>query len=326
MSQSVLLKYRRDFDEYFSSKSISATISKKFLSSFNQHIDENPRSFSNFWRFIISVRHLRLEESIQKLNSILIKKGKGFKTFTFIIEWSHSYLGPGEIMFLLISSDSYSGGKKYPDILFRDSNKRIEIKSYIDSFRLTEATSFFTDLGTIVQALVQGGFLNSLTDINNNDLKRGLKHFCQAFLCHRGFIELNSKIWKLEYSDEEKMVFKVSQETPRDIVMYSIVRNSLRNWLGRGMLSIKLANIIDPTRTTRIIKNEVKEYIDSLMGYGDLIPIALDQYFSLCGLESIVIYERKNKKEPFKIYNREELKYFSLYRIGQSKVSYKKIK
>ena len=325
MSQSVLLKYRRDFDEYFSGKSISPTISKKFLSSFNQHIDENPRSFSDFWRFIITVKDLPVEESIQKLNSVLIKKGKGFKTFTFIIEWSHSYLGPGEIMCLLISPDSYSGGKKYPDVLFRGSDRRIEIKSYAENFRLTEATSFFTDLGTIIQALVQGGFLNSLTDINNNDIRKGLRHFCESFLCPRGYIELNSKIWKLESKDDNTMVFRISPETSRDVVNYSVVRNSLRNWLGRGMLSVQLANIIDPTRTTRIQKKELTEYINNLMGYGNLPPIPLDQYFVLCGLDAIIIYEKKNKKSPFQIYRQEDLNSFVLDRIGQAKVSYKKL-
>jgi len=326
MAKIVLVQYREDFEEYFGSKSISSTIGKKFLSSFNQHIDENPRSFSDFWRFIIANRDLSVDEALKNLNSVLIKKGKGFKTFTFVIEWSHSYLGPAEIMCLLLFGDSHSGGKRYPDILFKGTDRRIEVKSYAENFRLTEATSFFTDLGTIIQALVQGGFLTSLTDINNNDIRKGLRHFCESFLCPRGYIELNSKIWKLESKDEETMVFKISPETSRDVVSYSVVRNSLRNWLGRGMLSIKLAGIIDPTRTTRIQKKELTEYVNNVLGVGDLIPIPLEQYFILCGLESMIIYEKKDKKTPFQIYKNKDLKEFTLDRIGQAKVSYKKLR
>jgi hypothetical protein len=326
MTKSILLQYRKDFEEYFTSKSISLIIGKKFLSSFNQHVEENTRSFSDFWRFIITNRNLPVDESMKNLNEILSSKGKGFKTFTFVIEWSHSYLGPAEIMCLLLFGNSYSGGKRYPDILFNESDRRIEVKSYADNFRLTEATSFFTDLGTIIQALVQGGFLTSLTDINNNDIRKGLRHFCESFLCPRGYIELNSKIWKLESKDEETIVFKISSETSRDVVSYSVVRNSLRNWLGRGMLSIKLAGIIDPTRTTRIQKKELTEYVNNVLGIGNLIPIPLEQYFILCGLESMIIYEKKDKKTPFQIYKNKDLKEFTLDRIGQAKVSYKKLR
>lgn len=324
MTQSIILKYRKEFDEYFSQKSISPLIGKKFLSSFNQHIDENPKSFSEFWRFILLNKDLPMEDSIFNLNSVLKNKSKGHKTFQFIIDWSHSYLGPAELMCLFLSKDSYSGGKRYPDLLFKGSADRIEVKSYADNFRLTESTSFFTDLGTIVQALVQGGFLNSLTDINNNDLRKGVRHFCESFLCPRGFIELNSKIWKLESKTEDMMVFKVSPETSRDTIQYSMVRNSLRNWLGRGMLSIQLANIIDPTRSSRIQKKELREYVDNLMGYGDLSPIPLEQYFVLSGLNAMIIYDKKDRESPFRIYNQKDLKYFTLDRIGQAKVSYKK--
>lgn len=326
MSQSILLKHRKEFEEYLQSKSISPTISKKFLSSLNQHIEENPKSFSDFWRFILSNKNLPIENSILNLNEILRRRGRGYKTFTFIIDWGHSYLGPSEIVCLLISDEAYSGGKKYPDLLFRNSDRRIEIKSYAENFRLTEATSFFTDLGAIVQALVQGGFLTSLTDINNNDLRKGLRHFCESFLCPRGFIELNSKIWKLESKTEDTMVFKASPETPRSTIQYSMVRNSLRNWLGRGMLSIQLANIIDPTRSTRIQKKELKEYVDNLMGYGDLAPIPLEQYFVISGLSAMIVYDKKDKESPFRIYNQNELNSFTLDRIGQAKVSYKKSK
>lgn len=313
-----------EFEEYFKSKSISPSISKKFLSSLNSHIKENERSFINFFKFIKDVRQLPLDESVKRLNLILSGKKKGHKTVAFISDWSHSYLGPGEIISLLISEKSLSGGKRNPDILFRDNPSRIEVKSYGENFRLTEATSFFTDLGTIIQALVQGGFLNSLTDANNNDLRKGLRHFCESFLCPRGYIELNSKIWKLELSNDQTMVFKASPETPREMVNYSVVRNSLRNWLGRGMLSIKLAEIIDPTRKTKIQKKELREYVDNVLGVGDLAPIPLEQYFILCGLESMIIYEKKDKKNPFQIIKFNELNKFTLDRIGQAKVSYKR--
>jgi hypothetical protein len=227
-------------------------------------------------------------------------------------------------MCLLIAENSFSGGKRKPDILFNGSDRKIEVKSYADNFRLTEATSFFTDLGTIIQALVQGGFLGSLTDSNNNDLRKGFRHFCESFLCPRGYIELNSKIWKLESKDDETMIFKISPETSKEIVNYSIVRNSLRNWLGRGMLSVKLAEIIDPTRTTRIQKKEVHEYVNHILGTGDLSPIPLEQYFVLASLDAMIIYDKKDKESPFRIYHQKDLRHFTLDRIGQAKVSYKK--
>jgi hypothetical protein len=320
----ILESYIKEFDEYFKSKLISPSISKKFLSSFNSHIKENEGSFKSFWRFIKGVRDLEFNESIKKLNKFITSKKEGHRTIQFVADWSHSYLGPGELICLLISRNSKSGGKRNPDILFNDSNKRIEVKSYGENFRLTEATSFFTDLGTIIQALVQGGFLNSLTDSNNNDLRKGLRHFCESFLCPRGYIELNSKIWKLELSNDETMVFKASPETPREMVNYSVVRNSLRNWLGRGMLSIKLAEIIDPTRKTKIQKKELTQYVNNVLGLGDLAPIPLEQYFILCGLDSLIVYEKKEKNNPFQIVRFEELNMFTLDRIGQAKVSYKK--
>jgi hypothetical protein len=227
-------------------------------------------------------------------------------------------------MCLLLSSRSYSGGKRNPDILFIDSSDKMEVKSYGENFRLTEATSFFTDLGTIIQALVQGGFIMSLTDANNNDIRKGLRHFCESFLCPRGYIELNSNIWKLESKTDDKIVFKISPESPKEYVNYSIVRNSLRNWLGRGMLSVNLASIIDPNRTTRVQKRELNDYVNNILGIGDLSPIPLEQYFILCSLNSIIIYESKNKEEPFQYIVFEDLNKFTLDRIGQAKVSYKK--
>jgi len=120
------------------------------------------------------------------------------------------------------------------------------------------------------------------------------------------------------------MIFKISPDTPKEIVNYSIVRNSLRNWLGRGMLSVKLAEIIDPTRTTRIQKKEVREYVNHILGTGTLSPIPLEQYFILCGLDSMIIYQKKNKNHPFQIVRFEDLSQFTLDRIGQGKVSYKR--
>jgi hypothetical protein len=324
MGRRIIEIYIEEFDSYFKSKSISPTISKKFLFAFYDHIKENENSFKKFWEFIKKNRELSIEESIKNLNYELLNNKKTNKTISFVSDWGHSYLGAGEIMCLLISSQTISGGKRYPDLLFKDSSRKIEIKSYSDSFRLTEATSFFTDLGTIIQALVQGGFMNSLTDSNNNEIRKGLRHFCEAFLCPRGYIELNSKIWKLESNDNELMVFRISPETPKEMVSYSIVRNSLRNWLGRGMLSTKLAEIIDPTRSTRIQKKELYEYVNNVLGVGRLSPIPLEQYFILCELDSIIIYEKKNKENPFEIIKFSDLSKFTLNRIGQGKVSYKR--
>ena len=314
------------FNSYFDSKGISPSISKRFIPDLYEHIGHNKKSFLFFYEFIEANRDNPIEETIEKLNLLISKKEPGYKTFIFVSDYSHSYLGPGEIICLLLIGESYSGKKKNPDILFKGSKRIIEVKSYIDNFRLTESTSFFTDLGTIIQALVQGGFMSSLTEINNNDLRKGIRHFCESFLCPRGYIELNSKIWKLESKTEQKIVFKSSPETPREIIKYSIVRNSLRNWLSRGTLSIKLAEIIDPTRTARIQRKELTEYVNHLFGFNDLTSIPLEQYFTLCNLESIIIYERKNKTCPFQIYKYKDLSIFTLDRVSQAKVSYKKKK
>ena len=324
MRRKIIDIYWEEFEAYFRSKSVSPAITKKFISALQSHIKDNEASFKKFWEFIKINRSLPIEDSIINLNNEILTNKKYNNTMIFVSEWTHSYLGAGEIMCLLIGENSFSGGKRKPDILFKGSDRKIEVKSYADNFRLTEATSFFTDLGTIIQALVQGGFLGSLTDSNNNDLRKGLRHFCESFLCPRGFIELNGKIWKLESKDDEMIVFKASPETSREVVNYSIVRNSLRNWLGRGMLSLKLAEIIDPTRTSRIQKREVYDYVSHIMGTGDLPPIPLEQYFILCGLESMIIYERKNKNHPFQIVKFNELNQFTLDRIGQGKVSYKR--
>ena len=324
MRRSIFEIYKQEFDDYFKTKSISSIISKRFLSSFYSHIYENQKSFKCFWEFVKENREFPLNESLIKLNKFLFSEKKLSKTFYFVSDWSHSYLGSGEIICLLLSKDSYSGGKRNPDILFSNSSIKMEVKSYAENFRLTEATSFFTDLGTIVQALVQGGFITSLTDVNNNEIRKGLRHFYESFSCPRGYIELNSKIWKLESKTDDIIIFKSSPESPKEYVNYSVVRNSLRNWLGRGMLSVNLASIIDPNRTSRVKKKELKDYIDNLMGYGELSPIPLEQYFILCSLDSIIIYESKNKEEPFQYIVFDDLNKFTLDRIGQAKVSYKK--
>jgi len=90
------------------------------------------------------------------------------------------------------------------------------------------------------------------------------------------------------------------------------------------MLSLELAEIIDPTRTRRIQKKELLDYVGSLLGTEDKTPIALEQYFILSGIESIVIYQKKDKLNPYQIYDQKDLGVFILDRIGQAKVSYKK--
>ncbi len=324
MRRKIIDIYLEEFENYLKTKSISPLIYKKFITSFYSHVKDNELSFKKFWEFIKENRSLSIEDSIANLNKDLLNKKKANKTLVFVSDWSHSYLGSGEIICLLLSGESFSGGRRHPDLLFKNSDRRIEIKAYAENFRLTEATSFFTDLGTIIQALVQGGFINSLTDSNNSELRKGLKHFCVAFLCPRGYIELNGKIWKLDYKDEDTMTFKLSPQTPKEVVNYSIVRNSLRNWLGRGLLSLKLASIIDPTRTTRIQKKELHEYVSNILGTGEFAPIPLYQYFILCNIDSMIIYEKKNKVHPFQIVKLEDLNQFTLDRIGQGKVSYKR--
>lgn len=323
MKETIFEIHKNEFTEYFNSKLISQTIAKKFLPAFYSHIEENKGSFKHFWKFIKENKGNDIKETIIELNKFSKNKDRS-KTLYFVSDWSHSYLGPGEIISLLISKESYSGGKRNPDILFKESDRRIEIKSYAENFRLTEATSFFTDFGTIIQALVQGGFLNSLTDINNKDIKKGLRHFSESFLCPRGYIELNSSIWKLEEKNEDTIVFKLTKDTPKEYVKYSMVRNSLRNWLGRGLLSVKLAEIIDPTRTRRVLKKELDEYIKGIIGIGDLAPIPLEQYFILCSIDAMIIYEKKNKDEPFQYITFNDLNKFTIDRIGQAKISYKK--
>lgn len=314
--------YKEEFIEYISSKKISPSIIKRFLADFSNFYKENQNSFSVFWERI-KVWNYNPFESIKHLNSFIDERGDAQKTIDFLSEWSHSYLGPGELMMLIINRNSYTGGKKKPDLLFTNSDNMIEVKSYVTNFRISESTSFFTDFGTIIQALTQGGFLTSFTDVSNSDLNKSMGHFIKAFTSERGYIELNSKIWKLEYSDDERMVFKASPKTPKQTAKYSIVRNSLRNWLGRGILSLRLLSIIDPTRKTEIKKKELTDYIDSLLGNKSEIPIPLEQYFMLTKITSLIVYHRNYKESPYRIYEIKDLKKFRLDRMGQGKLSYK---
>jgi hypothetical protein len=45
---------------------------------------------------------------LRRLNKIISEKDKGYETFLFLSEWSNSYLGPGEIISLLLIKESIS--------------------------------------------------------------------------------------------------------------------------------------------------------------------------------------------------------------------------
>ena len=226
-------------------------------------------------------------------------------------------------MCLMAFNDAISGGQKKPDILFRDSARRLEVKSYQGKFRTTEATSFFTDLGAIIQALVQGGFLHSLTEISSKDLNNALDDFRECLLAPRGYIQWKGETWELDPNSGFNMIlFRRRPKRFRKYGQYSAVRNSLRNWLGRGVLSIKLGKIIDPERSEIISEAEVDEYIAELKGEkNEMIPISLDQYYHLCGLSGIIIYDKK-LNDPFKLYSLEDLSEFKIRGISQGKVEY----
>ena len=140
MRRRIIDIYIDEFNSYFKTKSISPAISKKFLSAFNNHIKENESTFKKFWEFIKWNSKLSIEESIKNLNDQILNNKKNNRTIVFVSDWCHSYLGAGEIICLLVSDQALSGGKRYPDLLFKDSTKRIEIKAYTANFRLTEAT------------------------------------------------------------------------------------------------------------------------------------------------------------------------------------------
>ena len=324
-SRDTLTKKKNDFLRYVKSKDITQAMYRKFSSDLTSHVSKNKEDASHFFDFIQKVKSRDFGTAISDLNELLDKSLPGYETASYVCDWVYLYMGPGEMIALVISDSAKSGRKTLPDILFDDSGKKIEVKSYNGGFRLTESTSFFTDLGTIIQALVQGGFLNSLTEINNNDLRKSLRHFGESFLSKRGFIELQGKIWKMESKTDEQIVFVASPETPAEIAKYSIVRNSMRNWLGRGTLSISLSQIIDPNRKTRILKREIQTYIKNLIGADDLTPIPLEQYFHLCSLDGILVYD-KNEKDRFKIYLEKDLSWFKLERLSQAKVTYTKKK
>lgn len=323
MSRDTFTKKKNDFLEYIKTKDLTQSVFRKFSSEFVSFISKNRDDFYEFGNFINSTKSKNLKESINDLNELISQKKSGYLSAVFVSDWSHTYVGQGEIICLLIDEKTYSGRKKLPDIIFRDDNKKVEVKSYNSGFRLTESTSFFTDLGTIIQALVQGGFLTSLTEINNNELRKGLRHFGESFLCKRGFIELHGNIWKIEKKTENRITFIKSPETKREIIKYSMVRNSLRNWIGRGTLSIKLLNIIDPNRNTRIIKKEIQEYVKNIMGTEDRTPIPLEQYFNLCSISYMIMYD-KSMDKPFTVYEEKDLGVFKLERISQAKVTYTK--
>ena len=323
MARDSFTKKKNDFLSYLRTKNLTQTIYRKFSSEFVTFIKQNKEDFCQFFDFVMETRDKDIEDGISLLNDLIKNNKGGSITAEFISDWSYTYLGAGEVICLLINNEIKSGRKKLPDLIFDDSDRKIEVKSYINGFRLTESTSFFTDLGTIIQALVQGGFLSSLTEINNNELRKGLRHFGEAFLCKRGYIELHGKIWKIDEKTEEKITFVSSPETDRDIVKYSMVRNSLRNWIGRGTLSIQLSNIIDPGRKTRITKREIQSFIKDIIGSDERSPIPLEQYFHLCSLDSMIIYD-KSLDFPFSIVKEEDLINFKLERISQAKVTYTK--
>ena len=50
---------------------------------------------------------------------------------------------------------------------------------------------------------------------------------------------------------------------------------------GAGFIGSNLASIIDPNRTTRVQKRELNDYVNNILGVGDLSPIPLEQYFIL---------------------------------------------
>jgi hypothetical protein len=56
----------------------------------------------------------------------------------------------------------------------------------------------------------------------------------------------------------------------------------------------------------------------------DIAPIPLEQYFILCSIDSMIIYEKKNKDESFQYITFDDLNKFTLDRIGQAKISYKR--
>ena len=277
--------------------------------------------------FLDSVRSKKSnpEDILESINSHISGRTKLGIVFEHIASFRTLPLGPGELMCLIAFNDVISGGQKKPDILFPNSTRRLEVKSYQGKFRTTEATSFFTDLGAIIQALVQGGFLHSLTEITSKDLNEALSDFKECLLSPRGFIQWKGETWELDPRSGFNMIlFKRKSKKFRKYGQYSAVRNSLRNWLGRGVLSIKLGKIIDPERESEILESEIDEYIAELKG--DLpgsVPISLDQYYHLCGLSGIVIYDQ-SKSHPFRLYELEDLSEFRIRGISQGKVEYVK--
>lgn len=302
------------------------SLSPRVFTSVKKHINSlGEEKISLLYSFISSVRSKRLsvEDTISEINSHISSKTKLGSVLDNISSFRVLPLGPGELMCLMAFNDVFSGGQKKPDILFHSSTRKLEVKSYQGKFRTTEATSFFTDLGAIIQALVQGGFLHSLTEISSKNLNNALDDFRECLLAPRGYIQWKGETWELDPNSGFNMIlFRRRPKRFRKYGQYSAVRNSLRNWLGRGVLSIKLGKIIDPERSEIISEAEVDEYIEELKGEkNEMIPISLDQYYNLCGLSGIIIYDKK-LNDPFKLYSLEDLSEFKIRGISQGKVEY----
>jgi len=314
--------YTEKIIEILSQKSLTPRVFvsvKKYIASLGE---EKNLLLYNFISDIRS-RNLEVEEIILLINSHLSTKTKLGLVLDSISSFRVLPLGPGELMCLMTFNNAFSGGQKKPDILFHSNSRRLEVKSYQGKFRTTEATSFFTDLGAIIQALVQGGFLHSLTEIPSKDLNNALGNFRECLLAPRGYIQWKGETWELDPSSGFNMIlFRRRSKKLRKYGQYSVVRNSLRNWLGRGVLSIKLGKIIDPERIEPITDTEVDEYISELKGDGEgIIPIPLDQYYHLCGLSGIIIYDNKQPNN-FQLYSLEDLSEFKIRGISQGKVEY----
>lgn len=274
-------------------------------------------------RFLLYVRKKKLSvnEITDIINSNIVNRTKLGLVLDNISSFTSLPLGPGELMCLMAFNDVISGGQRKPDLIFINKKQMMEVKSFQGKFRTTESTSFFTDLGAIIQALVQGGFLHSLTEIRPNELTGALENFKECLISPRGFIQWKGETWELQEDSANSISFIKRPRRFKKYGQYSSVRNSLRNWLGRGVLSIELGRIIDPERKEKISYEEIDRYISNLIGSNDSVPISLDQYYHLCGLSGIIIYER-DSDTPYKIYSLQDLSEFRVSRISQGKVEY----
>jgi len=314
--------YTEKIIEILSEKSLTPRV----FSAIKKHIislGEEKNDLLYHFLFKIRSKNMNVPEIIDLINHNITNKTKLGAVLDNISSFRVLPLGPGELMSLMAFNDVFSGGQKKPDILFKKDKRKLEVKSYQGKFRTTEATSFFTDLGAIIQALVQGGFLHSLTEISSKDLNNALDDFKECLLAPRGYIQWKGETWELDPNSGFNMIlFRRRSKKFRKYGQYSAVRNSLRNWLGRGVLSIKLGKIIDPERTEEITEREVIEYISELKGdQNGITPISLDQYYHLCGLSGIIIYDKK-QNQTFRLYSLEDLSEFKIRGISQGKVEY----